>query len=352
MDTIFLEARKRYDSFLYGIHEGGNRRKAKYVDNQINGIGNERINRGKHGEVIVQIRADIEHIEILGQTLFQQSGIYRDVQNQRYRRESGEHDHAPGKEAFVQMTAVIGSHIDTENDLQAVVYHRLNVNEHSARKNGRRKDHDDQTRKERERSDISHDRAAEFAILHQKDKGEGVHRRGAELERKSSPIISPRDRIAVVMHSAVELLSELKNNHDEPADEKKRAHGAVLRVAEELDETYRKGDRQHDGNDVPRTVERRAIHFCLQNVVDKTFKSRHFFFSFDLLNEGRERVSPLKNPNDRSFRIYFIIKGVFLQSFYNKMRKNIDKNRNYFNFSSTASKMRSRRLRRYSPSLG
>ena len=280
MDTIFLAERKRYDSFLYGIHEGGNRRKAKYVDNQINGIGNERINRGKHGEVIVLIGADIEHIEFLRQALLDQNGIYCGVQNQRYRRESGEDDHAPGKEAFVQMTAVIGSHIDTENDLQAVMNHRLDIDGDISRENGGGEDHDDQTGKERERRDISHDRAAELAILQQKDKREGIHRRGAELEREPSPFISPRDYIAVVIHRAVELLCDLKNDHNEPADEKKRAHGAVLRVAEELDKAYREGDRQDDGNDVPRPVKRGTVHFRLQNVVNKTFKSRHFISPF------------------------------------------------------------------------
>jgi hypothetical protein len=102
---------------------------------------------------------------------------------------------------------------------------------------------------------------------------------------------------------------------------------------------------------MPSAVKSRLFHRSRQTAVEDIFEIRHMLISFDLLNEGRERVSPLKNPNDRSFRIYFIIKGVFLQSFYNKMRKNIDKNRNYFNFSSTVRKMRSRRLRRYSPSL-
>ena len=280
MSTIFLAERKRYDSFLYGIHEGGNRREANYVDNQINGIRDERINRGKHGEVIVLIGADIEHIEFLRQALLDQNGVHCGVQNQRYGRESGEDDHAPGKEAFVQLTAVIGSHIDTENDLQAVVYHSLNVDKYRTGKNGRRKDHDDQAGKEGERRDISHDRAAKLAILQQKDKREGIHRRGAELERKSSPIVSPGDYIAVVMHSAVKLLSDLEDNHDDPADKKKRAHGAVLRVTEELDEAHREGDRQNDGNDMPRTVKRRAIHFRLQDVINKTFKARHFISPF------------------------------------------------------------------------
>lgn len=64
LDTFFLAERKRYDSFLYGVYEGCNQGKAEYVDDQINGIGDERIDRGKHGEVVVREGADVEHIEI------------------------------------------------------------------------------------------------------------------------------------------------------------------------------------------------------------------------------------------------------------------------------------------------
>ena len=130
-------------------------------------------------------RVDVEHIE----ANFGLCVVHNDVENERYCGKSDKHRYRPSEEAFVKLMAVMRRKEDTERELEAVMYHRLNIDENERRKYRRRQNHDDKTGKQRKCSNIRHNRAAEFAILHQEDKREGVHRRGAELERESVPLI-------------------------------------------------------------------------------------------------------------------------------------------------------------------
>jgi hypothetical protein len=46
------------------------------------------------------------------------------------------------------------------------------------------------------------------------------------------------------MHGTVQLLCNLEGNHNDPSDENKRAHSAVLRIAEKYNNTDRERYRQ------------------------------------------------------------------------------------------------------------
>ena len=278
MNTVFLAEREGYDSFLYSVYESGNQGKAAYVNNQINGIRYFRIDRGKHGKIVIGIRADVEQVEI--RAVFLDHRIKREVQDHSYGRETAENHHTPRKETLAEVMAVIGSHIYAENDLKTVMHHRLNVGEDSRAEHRGGQDHNDNTRKQREGRNVRHDRAAEFAVLHQENKGERIHRCGAELEGEPMPIIRPRECRAVIFHGSDQLLADLEKDHDDPSDENECAHGAVLCVAEEYDHTNRQRDRQQNGYNVPHAVKTGGFHLLRQTVVNQALKSRHSFFSF------------------------------------------------------------------------
>ena len=86
-----------YHAFFYGIYQGGNKRKTEYVDYKENGVRNFFIYTRKNGERAIEIRAYIEHIEIVrGHKV-----VENNVLNKRRRGKYGENDHTPGEEALV-----------------------------------------------------------------------------------------------------------------------------------------------------------------------------------------------------------------------------------------------------------
>ena len=159
--TVFYPRTYVYGALFYCVYYCGDKCKTKNIYKKIYRVGHERIYSREYGKSAGLEGADVEHIEADAGVCI----VHYDVKYKGYRGKRCENSNRPGEEALVELVAVMRGKEDAERELEAVVYHCLNIDACCRRENVTRIYHYDETRKKRKRHHISADCIAEFALL-------------------------------------------------------------------------------------------------------------------------------------------------------------------------------------------
>ena len=228
--AVTISRTQSANALFGGKDDGGTDGKRHGVQSQIVSIGEKLTKKRDDGEFTVRIivGADEKHIKGEGQVVFQQIFVYLLVERDRGHEKCEEDGGGTEQRSPAHMAMAVYEQIDSENDLQSVVNHGLNIYACIDRKYGIGIDHDDQSRQERKGGQKGNKGTSNRAVLQKKYEGEHVERGRTELKGKGAPAVIPSGNSVNHDYGERQLLADLEKDDDDPTQKNDEPHGSVL----------------------------------------------------------------------------------------------------------------------------
>ena len=160
------------DEGCHKIDDEGDKNEAETINQEENGVRHRGVYTRKHRESAVVIRTDVKHIEGITLTVRPEDLLNDLVEKASRTEQSEEWKHAADKIAHVVFVPLVRDKEDAEDDLRAVMHHRVYVGDEVRGEYVAGIYHNDKTAEEGEECHISDKTVADLTLGDKNDERE------------------------------------------------------------------------------------------------------------------------------------------------------------------------------------
>ena len=220
-------------SFKDTMHNERSEYESEQVNTEECTVRDHLINCAENRQRTIKVRADIEHVEGLVDTVDKERAVDNNVKNDSDNTHYAK-DLYTTEEMLDSKSVSVSYRIEnTQNDLRAVVHHCLYTDACGRCKYVAGIKHNCKTGKEREGHHIRDARVTELFTLGKRDYRQDIQGRGAELEGEYIPGVIHVERAVCNMEYVQGLLIYLKNENHHPYNGGQDVHCSVRGILKE-----------------------------------------------------------------------------------------------------------------------